>query len=180
MLALELKHLVGRADRIFVGKVVKTAARWRGNRIVTDATLRVERDVNGTKVGETVVVTRLGGTVNGIGMRVSGVAMLRRGERVLLFTEMRRGTRYVVGMSQGVYRAAQIDGRTLLTHSARDLALVKRSPSGLTPQASPLPQRIDLDRFVSSIKATLATCRANAATCTVRRGAILRRAQQAN
>jgi hypothetical protein len=101
ILKLDLPQLVGRADVIFTGEAIKTVSRWTadGRHIVTDTTFLVKQTIRGTQTGKTVVVRRLGGSVDGLGMQVAGSPSFKKGDQVLLFTEKRRKNRYVVPQS---------------------------------------------------------------------------------
>jgi hypothetical protein len=119
MIPLDLKALADRADRVVYGTVESTEAHWTTDHdaIYTDAVVRVTKAYKGgVKAGETVVVRREGGTVDGIGMKVFGAAVLTPGEEVVLFVEQRGIASYVVGMAQGKLRVATLaDGSKRVT-----------------------------------------------------------------
>jgi hypothetical protein len=107
-LRVELPELTGSADLVIRGRVVGDASRWDASRrrIYTEVTVAVEEVYKGAAtVGQAVVVTRLGGSVGGVGMRVAGEVSLAAGEEAILFLrrhDTRRGARLtVVGMAQG-------------------------------------------------------------------------------
>ncbi len=141
ILKMDLPQVVGRSDKIFVGTPVKMKSHWTddGRHIVTDITFKVDRDINGTKAGETIVIRQLGGSVDGIGMKVSGTPNFQLGKQVVMFTELRSKFRYVVGMSQGVYYVNQekpevprvnvnMNGLGLMEPSKTGLKLLKQAP----------------------------------------------------
>ncbi|MFH1131125.1 MAG: hypothetical protein V1754_07305 [Pseudomonadota bacterium] len=162
MLNLNLYQLVGRSDAIFAGKVIKVVSRWTNDqrRIVTDNTFVVSQGIYGIGNGQTVTVRTLGGTVNGIGMRVSGSPKMRRGDQTILFIEKRGSHRYVVGMQQGVFQIYQdIAGQ----------AKVRRDLHGVTFTKSTKP-RTDftptlLNDFVTQIHQTISTCNLDKSRC---------------
>ena len=82
-----------------------------------------------------------GGERDGIGQRVSGVAPLSSGERVVLFLERTGPYHRVVGLAQGVYRVVPVEGSNELRAvpaSIEGLELV--SPPGHEPAArTPMP-----------------------------------------
>lgn len=137
MVKLSLRDLVGRADRVVIGSVQSTSSRWTKNRrhIITEAVVRVNRTVHGPHA-QTVTIRRLGGAVGKIGMRVTGTAILTKGQQVLLFTELRGGARYVVGMSQGAFRL-QIakSGTTTVQRQLSGLLLTTKGPGSVKPAA---------------------------------------------
>lgn len=172
ILKMDLKQLVGRSDRIFVGKATKVHSHWTKDRrhIVTDTTFKVERSIHGIQAGQTVVVRRMGGAVNGIGMKVTGSPSFHKGDRVLLFTERRNNSRYVIGMRQGVYRVYKNNaGQSMVRARLEGLTLAKQGRSGLKmvePQPRPSPRL--LDDFVGQIKRTIAVCAKEASRCRAR------------
>ncbi len=109
---LDLATLDARADEIFVGTVERVSSRFvsaerRG--IVTDVTLRCDRQVLGVRAGGRLVVRHLGGEVEGRGQRVFGEASFVVGEQVLLFASKRSGAYWPVGMAQGALHVRRDD-----------------------------------------------------------------------
>jgi hypothetical protein len=104
--ALEVPALSARADTVVRGRVVAQHARWNRThtRIYTDVSVAVDHVYKGS-ADSVVLVTRLGGSLGGIGMRVSGEASFTPGEEVILFLARHtRGasvTHTVLGMAQG-------------------------------------------------------------------------------
>ena len=123
---LGLSELVRQADRVVVARVEARVSRWEGGRIVTDVTLRVEDSAKGdARVGERVVVTTMGGSVDGIGMKVVGEAAFVKGETALVFMVASGAaavrTWEVVGMAQG-RMPVTLDAATGLRQVRADLA----------------------------------------------------------
>lgn len=123
---LGLSELVRQADRVVVARVEARVSRWEGGRIVTDVTLRVEDSAKGdARVGERVVVTTMGGSVDGIGMKVVGEAAFVKGETALVFMVASGAaavrTWEVVGMAQG-RMPVTVDAATGLRQVRADLA----------------------------------------------------------
>src|SRR5262249_33119614 len=93
-----------RAERVVYATVESSEAKWTKDHdaIYTDVTLRVSRAYKGNaQPGETIVVRREGGVVDGVGMRVFGAPGFTVGEEVVVFVEKRGNASWVVGMSQG-------------------------------------------------------------------------------
>ena len=136
MIALDMKALVNRADRVLYGVVESSATHWTSDHdaIYTDVTVRVQRSYKGAvNPGETVVVRREGGNLDGVGMKVFGAAAFTVGEEVVVFMEKRGNASYVVGMAQGKLRVATAaDGTKLVMApeiSGIDLLQTKARPS---------------------------------------------------
>lgn len=112
LLPMDLTALSTTADRVLLATVEKVESHplHDGNPyIVTDVTVRCERELLGVPAGGRFVVRTLGGVVGDIGQRVYGEANYRVGEQVLLFASERSGAFYTTGMAQGalhVYRDA--------------------------------------------------------------------------
>lgn len=165
---LDLRGLVGRTDHIFIGTVTRVTSRWSKNRrhIVTDSVFRIERSIHGRQKTGTIVVRRLGGTVGKLGMRVAGSPVFQKGQRMLLFTELRGKHRYVVGMRQGVYRLHKDSrGRTKVYRRLSGLALAKRTPRGLVLGHKTSASSELLDTFVRRIQTTIKQCAKEKSRC---------------
>jgi hypothetical protein len=103
---LTLEDLDRMATDVFVGTVEHTRAAWDEEHrfIETEVRIRVDRRVKG-KGSSRVTVVVPGGIVGEIGMRRSGAATFKTGERVLLFAEPGRAARLrPVGLFQGKMR----------------------------------------------------------------------------
>jgi len=130
--AVDLPTLCRDATRIVHGVVVGEASAWRDGIIVTRVTVAVRRALKGP-AARTLVVSRLGGVVDGIGQVAPGEAELAPGEEIVLFVEPVLGELRVVGMAQGVFhvadgRAAQrLAGLTLVGAKARERTYTLRA-----------------------------------------------------
>jgi hypothetical protein len=172
MVKMDLPQLCGRSDVIFVGRAEKGRSHWTPDRrhIVTDTTFVVEEGIKGGGP-KTITIRHLGGSVGGIGMRVSGMPVFHEGDRVLLFTELRRGHRYVVGMKQGIFRVEKNAAGQRVVHANLDgLTLAERSPQGrlrmLGPQEVASGPRL-LGDFIKHIRQTISLCAKETKRCHV-------------
>src|SRR5205814_2365866 len=122
------------SEDVVVATAVHEASRWDGpNRIVTDVALTISEPAKGSsRAGETIVVTCLGGSVGGVGMRVEGAPRFAVGRTHLVFASTHRATGFLVptGMSQGVMRIEEREGRRRVLPGGGGLALVTRSSAG--------------------------------------------------
>jgi len=157
MVALELEQLVARSDVIVVATTVGWKSRWGSrNRIVTDFTLQVEESIKGSyQIKDTLIVTRLGGAIGDLGMRVAGVATFYKGQKALVF--LRRipalGEYRVVGMSQGVLHFREMDGEIVVSSEANDAALVQRDVDGeLRPIQYSRPTSSPVNEVLSKVR----------------------------
>lgn len=154
LVPLDTRALVDRAERIVVGVVEGQTARWLDESrttIVTDVRVRVQRAMLGAQPGEVITVRRLGGSVDGVGMRVHGEASFSQGEEVLLFTERRGASSFAVGMAQGKLHVAVEDGRRVVRP---DLAGAELLGQGLTAAAAAGPRPLeDVLREIQSLVA---------------------------
>jgi hypothetical protein len=143
LVPLDTRALTARADRVVLGTVESQLARWSDDHqaIFTDVTIRVARSYKGAlKAGDTVVVRREGGVVDGVGMRVYGAAHFTVGEEVLVFVETRGGAAYTVGMTQGKLRVTTgADGIKRVAANLADVAFTR--PDQQAPAAQ--PRRLD-------------------------------------
>ncbi len=165
--ALDLATLVADADVIVVAEAVAEQAHYDElGRIVTDFEMRVERTEKGPyREGETVVVRRLGGVVDGIGMRIEGEPSFTLGEQTLLFGESRvmdqkSGVAVLrpVGMSQGAMRIFEADGKRMVRSGAAGLALLGRDAQGkLVKARAALDGPKALDELLGEVRTLVAS-----------------------
>jgi hypothetical protein len=170
ILKVKWAQLVWTSDIIFVGKATKSTSRWtaNGRQIVTDTTFNVEEGIRGTAKGKKITIRNLGGSVDGIGMKVIGSPHFRTGERMVLFTEKRGENRYVLGMQQGVYGINRDpSGRDLVRARLEGLTLVEKSRAGLKPlMSSSEPSSLSLKSFIQQIQQTIKDCERESSHCT--------------
>lgn len=162
--ALDLAALTATAEEVVVARVVAQASHYdEHGRIVTDVEMLVEQAEKGSaQPGKTVLVRRLGGSVNGVGMRVEGEPSFVSGERTLLFAQKLPKTTVLraVGMSQGVLRIAERAGESWVTSAAGGAALVQRGADGsLLKAKSALEGPRKLSDVLSEIRTLLKTAR---------------------
>ena len=157
--ALEMRDLVHAAHEIVVASTRSGRSRYDGPRIVTESIVDVEERMRGGATSELHVVT-LGGSVDGVGMRVEGAAHLPVGERTVLFLRRthRGSTLTPVGMAQGVLPVARDPGgRDMVLPGSRGLALMRRVAQGqLVPAPAALREPRPLAELVAEIEALVA------------------------
>lgn len=149
--AMDLRALVGASDHVVVGTVVSVESRYDHlDRIVTDATVRVdERMLGAAPEGSTVLVRRLGGVLGDVGLRIEGEPSFLPGERVLLFARTIASERLLrpVGMSQGVLPIQRDEaGAEMVMPGGEGLSLVQRGGDGrlrAAPGALLSPEPVD-------------------------------------
>jgi hypothetical protein len=156
--ALDLAELVRNADQVVVARVIAQESHYdEHGRIVTDVHMQVEHSEKGHDApGAIVVVRRLGGVVDGIGMRVEGEPSFEEGELVLLFGSRRSGhdVLWPVGMSQGAMQVFERDGERWVRSQAGNLALVEKGSRGqLRPARAALTEPRRLEDLLTEIRA---------------------------
>jgi len=110
MKALSTEELTAASEAVITGVVEDMEAQWStdGKTIFTRAYIRITQTVRGRLNQQIVLVEYEGGEVGGIGLRVSDVAPLEKGENVLLYLKNAKvkgnGKAYnIVGKAQGHY-----------------------------------------------------------------------------
>lgn len=111
MKGLSTEELVSDSELVLNGDVEKVESMWSddGRAIISRASVIVNEVVRGKLVEERVVVEYDGGEVEDIGMRVSDVAPLIKGEKVILFLKSGKSRKAsadikrIVGKAQGKY-----------------------------------------------------------------------------
>jgi predicted phosphodiesterase len=84
-----IESLAQRADAIVVGKVTSVRSEWNADktRIITKVSLDVDEYVKGEAAGKSMVITNLGGEVDGVGEWYSHAPKFTKDENVLLFVK---------------------------------------------------------------------------------------------
>lgn len=144
LVPLDTRALVTRADRIVVGVVEGQSSHWiddSRSAIVTDVRVRVRQAMLGAREGEILTVRRLGGSVDGIGMRVFGEASYAPGEEILLFAERRGEDLYAVGMTQGKLRITEENGRKMAQADLSGASLLSLPENQRSSAPRPLARR---------------------------------------
>lgn len=170
--ALSLEELVASSDEVVLGTVTGQQARYdKRRRIVTDVTLRVDDTMKGNRAkGAEIIVTRFGGEIGDLGMRVEGEPNFTTGEQTIVFAKrlsaasipQRALPRFrAVGMSQGVLRIESNAGRQLVMPNGNGLALMRRTPRGQLAAAS---AAVTAPRELTEIVSEIRQIAANAAT----------------
>jgi hypothetical protein len=110
MTGLSTEELTQSSEAVIVGNVEDIESRWNedGTSIVTTASVVVEEVVRGQVVYQRVTVEYAGGEIGEVGLKVSDVSPLERGEKVLLFLKPVKGKKdgraySIVGKGQGKY-----------------------------------------------------------------------------
>lgn len=104
--ALGLSELVIASQHVVIGVPGEAWSRWENvgpsRRIVTYTRVKVEETISGTPSGAELLVRTLGGRVGDIGQITYGEAVLKRGQRSMLFVRPDQDGRLTVtGMAQG-------------------------------------------------------------------------------
>jgi hypothetical protein len=139
---MDLDALTAAADRIVVGEVVSVTSAWdRARRqILSTIDVQVAELWKGRAPGAgRVRIVQLGGTVDGIEMKVHGLARFRAGERAVLFLgDASTTSSFVVGLGQG-RRPLRFDAaaRRWMADGGDRSAAVAFGPGGRLEHASP-------------------------------------------
>lgn len=153
-----MAELVEEADEVVIATTVAKESYYDAHgRIVTDVELAVEQREKGeARAGETLVVRRLGGEVEGIGMLVVGQPSFELGERQLLFLHRAKNAPFckTVAMSQGRMRLAEQDGETWVDPGGEGLTMVQRDRQGDLVKAS-RPHRRRLRDVLHEVRALI-------------------------
>lgn len=110
MKALSTEELTKMSDRVVIGEVEDVEAQWSkdGKTIISSASIAVKKVVKGKVDHARIVVEYEGGELGDIGLRVSDVAPLKKGDHVLLFLKTAQSKKdgivnTIVGKAQGKY-----------------------------------------------------------------------------
>jgi len=110
MIGLSTEELAKTSSLVVLGDVEDVQSFWSDDhrRIVSRATVLAQQVVRGKTVERKITVEYPGGEIDGLGMKVSDVAPMDKGEKVLLFLSdnmvRKTGTvRKLIGKAQGKY-----------------------------------------------------------------------------
>ena len=111
MVSLSTENLTKESALIILGDVKHVKSEWGEDKksIFTFATVAVQETIKGKAANKTLKIIYEGGEIDGIGMRVSDVAIPDVGENVLLFLKPAKTKHFEtiyknVGKAQGQYR----------------------------------------------------------------------------
>jgi hypothetical protein len=110
MKGLDTEELTRESESVITGEVENTESRWSkdGRTIFTKAFIVVNENIKGKILQKRITVEYEGGEIGDIGLKISDVAPLEKGENVLLFLKSGKskseGFVYnIVGKAQGKY-----------------------------------------------------------------------------
>ena len=110
MIGLGTEELTRGSESVIIGEVEDTETQWSkdGKTIFTKAFIVVNKIIRGRTLQKRITIEYEGGEIGDIGLKVSDVVPLEKGERVLLFLKSgkSRGDGFVyniVGKAQGKY-----------------------------------------------------------------------------
>ena len=128
-LLMTTEELVTVSKHVVVATPVERVSKWEkvagSNRIVTYTRLEVEDSIVG-KSEASVWVRTLGGKVDKLGQSVAGEAEFKLGEPAVVFLAPVEETLVVVGMAQGHFPVAEVEGERVLQSSPDVGTLVRK------------------------------------------------------
>jgi hypothetical protein len=170
-LATTLQHLDTRAlalgsQQIVVGAVEDVHARWNDTHstIVTDVVVRVTESVKG-EAASRILLTQLGGEVNGVRVSIPGCPTFRAGEEALLFVwRDPRGGAQVTGLAQGKFEIERdpASGERYVQRRLPGFAVADAKSLRAVPAGTPVP-RLRLTDFLAEIQRATETGHADEA-----------------
>jgi len=155
VVAYDLERLVGESEDVVIARVVRTSSRYLGAQIVTDVELVVDASGKGDRrSGETLTFVTLGGSVDGITMRVEGAAYVAPGDEAMFFLGRHAsGLRIPVGLAQGVMPIRTSGGQRFVHPGGAGLVLMRRDANGrAVPGAPALEEPIPVDELVDRVR----------------------------
>lgn len=151
-----LPELTKRADAIVLGRVVSATSSWDAAKkeIYTYFTLTVSQPVKGARMGESITIRQLGGTVGNIASIVPGMPSFKKGEEVVLFLTQKDAAGYpwVMGLQQGKYSVVDQDGVKMVRNDLAGTEFL--TPNGARAEATAAPD-MQLGAFIDGIKTSL-------------------------
>lgn len=154
---LDTRELALGSSDIVVGTVESVRSYWTPNRsrILTDVTVRVSESLKGESA--TLVLTQMGGEVDGMKLSVEGSPVFRVGQEVLLFAwRDRNGRAQVNGLAQGKFDVTRdpATGVATVSRSLDGLAMRRAGTAGLVRTEAPSSRR--LNAMLDDVRSILA------------------------
>jgi hypothetical protein len=148
------RDLVKRAEAIVVATAVESHSEMReGRRIVTVATLQVERVIKGLVTGKTVQLVEMGGTVGDRAMVIPGSPRYESGKRYLVFTRKNKfGERTTYGFGLGRFEfTSDVTGRQILSRGTTNDDMFGFEESDWSSHVERLRAATDFMNFVETV-----------------------------
>jgi hypothetical protein len=155
---LSLERLVDKSEFIIHGRIVRSWTAWDQSHkyIWTHHNVEIHDPIK-TSGPADIVVSVPGGTLDGIGMQISGTVTLIPGEEVVLFLYRTAGGYLrATGWGQGKYAVvrSRISGQKILRPDLRGVALVEPIGRSKSPRETSLRslESISLTEFKARIR----------------------------
>lgn len=155
VVAYDLERLVGESEDVVSARVVRTSSRYLGPQIVTDVELVVDTvGKGGSRDGQTMSFVTLGGSVDGITMRVEGAAYVAPGDEAVFFIARHEsGLRIPVGLSQGVMPIRGRGAARRVHPGGAGLVLMRRDSNGrAVPGAAAIDAPMPVDELIDRVR----------------------------
>ena len=155
VLRTSVEQMTQRSDVILHAHVVGQRVEWNAekNRILTLTTLKIIQPLKG-KIGKSIVVYQVGGTLDGVTYKIPGAIKLAKGEEVVFFGVRFRDMIASYGMGLGKFVVSRRGkSATVLPHYG-DIEFVTRRADGRIEndtQGPDSPQ--SLGAFLNRVKA---------------------------
>jgi hypothetical protein len=156
---LDTRGLVHESSEIVVGEIEGTRTYWNDShtKILTDVEVRVSQQIKGA-AQERLILTQLGGEIDGMRYTVPGCPIFRRGEEALLFVwRDSRGRAQVSGLAQGKFdiRRDPASGERLVQRALPGLSTRDARSLAATPAEASAPA-ITLSTMLREIQRAMA------------------------
>jgi hypothetical protein len=154
---LGLSEMAARAEAVVRGHVVGSETVDVRGRYETRVRLLVDEVWKGSvKVGDTVTVFTLGGTVGPLAQKVAGEARFADGEHVVVMLERLDRRPVVLGMSLGKFRVETQGGEVSLVREPVGLEVAGPGPDApVRPAAEVVPARVPAETLRAALRGPL-------------------------
>ena len=157
VLRTSAEEMAQRSDVILHAHVVDQRVEWNSarSRILTLTTLRVEEAIKG-KVGNTIEVYQVGGTLDGVTYNIPGALKFAKGEEIIFFGVRFRERVASYGMGLGKYEVTRTEKEASVAPSYGDVEFVSHDSIGRLGPAPEQPEpSVPLKAFTARIRAAL-------------------------
>lgn len=156
MVGLSTEELTKGSDFIVVGRVEGVESMWSkdGKTIISRAHIIINEVIRGELSKERITVEYPGGEIEDIGLKVSDVRPLKKGEKILLFLKSKRDQRMrdEISLSMEVEDIYQITGNAQGHYTIDYQGIARKGGFSLIQREDVVDNNIPLDILINKIR----------------------------
>jgi hypothetical protein len=156
MVGLSTEELTKDSEVIIVGKVESVESMWSkdGKTIISRAHIIVNEVIKGEQSKEKITVEYLGGEIGDLGLKVSDIRPLKKGEETLLFLKSKKDQRRggEISLSLGEEEVYQITGNAQGHYTIDHQGVARKGGFSLIQREDATDNNIPLNILIDKIR----------------------------